>query len=253
MTVVSGGTLAVGSPGLGGALVVTTNLTFNGGTNVFKLGGPDDLVMVGGNLTFTAPVVISISPVGALTGRHVLYQYTGAISGVTTNNLIFASPRPLIFDLDTNTVGEVAINISGSVTLDWAGGTPGAPTAWDVNTTPNWLKGGNPDIFFPGDSVQFGDSATTNVIQLAATMQPAGVAMNNSSPYTFTGTGGITAGSFTLNGGSSLTLSNSGNVTLTGSGLALNAGTLNFSQPTNITLTGKISGGANWPRAAPTR
>ncbi len=244
VTVASGGTLAVGSPSSGGVLVVATNLTFNGGTNVFKFGGPDDLVMVGGNLTFTAPVVINISPVGPLTGRHVLYQYAGAISGVTTNNLIFSSARPLTFDLDTNTAGEVAINISGSITLDWAGGTPGAPTAWDVNTTPNWLNSGNPDIFFPGDSVQFGDSATTNVVRLAATMQPAGVTMNNSSPYTFTGTGGITAGSFALNGGSSLTLNNNGNVTLTGSGLALNAGTLNFSQPTNTTLTGKISGGA---------
>lgn len=245
VTVSPGGTLAVGSTTTGGTLTMAANLTFNGGTNTFKLGGPEDLVVVGGDLTFTAPVVININPVGSLTGTHILYQYAGALTGATTNNLKFSSPRPLNFVLDTNTPGVVAVTISGSVTLDWAGGAPGAPTAWDVNTTTNWLNGANPDIFFPGDAVQFGDSPVTNVVQLAAPMQPAAISLNSSAtPYTFTGVGGITAGSLAMNGGASLTLSNSGNVTLTGSGLALNLGTLTFAQPTNSTLTAQMAGDA---------
>jgi fibronectin-binding autotransporter adhesin len=243
VSVASGGTLAVGSPTVGGTLTVSTNLTFNGGTNAFKLGGPDDLVAVGGNLTFTAPTVIRIDPVGPLTGSHILYTYSGSISGVDTNNLIFSSPRPLAFVLDTNTPGVVSLNISGSVTLDWAGGAPSAPTAWNVNTTSNWLNSGTPDIFFAGDSVVFGEGANTNLVSLATTMQPAGVTMNNSATaYTFTGAGGLTAGSLSMNGGGSLTLSNAGNVTLTGSGVALTAGTLTFAQTTNTTLTAKLSG-----------
>ncbi len=50
VTLSAGGTLAVGSTSLGGTLAVGNNLTINGGTNVFKWGGPDDLVAVGGNL-----------------------------------------------------------------------------------------------------------------------------------------------------------------------------------------------------------
>ena len=243
VTVSPGGTLAVGSPTLGGTLTLTSDLTCNGGTNDFKLGGPDDLIVVGGNLTFTAPTVIRIDPVGALNGSHVLYQYTGTMSGVNTSNLKFSTPRPLTFVLDTSVPGIVSVTISGSVTLDWNGGVPAAPTAWDINTTANWLNGGNPDIFFNGDLVQFGDLANTNLVSLATTMQPGTIAMNNSSvPYTFIGAGGLGAGSFAMNGGGSLTLSNAGNVTLTGSGLALNAGTLTFNQVSNTTLTGKISG-----------
>jgi autotransporter-associated beta strand protein len=46
-----------------------------------------------------------------------------------------------------------------------------------------------------------------------------------------------------MNGSAGLTLSNAGNVTLTGSGLALNSGTLTFNQVSNSTLTAKIAGG----------
>ncbi len=65
---------------------------------------------------------------------------------------------------------------------------------------------------------------------------------NSSKSYAFIGAGGITAGSMKTFGGSSVTFSNTGDVTLTGSGLSLNAGTLTFAQPADTTLTAKISG-----------
>jgi fibronectin-binding autotransporter adhesin len=212
-----------------------------------KIGGPDDLVIVGGDLSFNAPTVIRVIPVGPL-GTHTLFTYTGTLSG--TNNIQFTAPRPLGFALDTSVPGVVAVTISGGVTLDWNGGTSGAPTAWDVNTTTNWLNAGTPDVFFGGDAVNFGDAALTNLVTLVASVQPASLNfINSSTPYTLTGPGGITSGGLTTEGGADVTLENSGNVTLTGRGLGLNAGTLTFNQPTNTTLTAKLSGYSGMAKA----
>ncbi len=244
LTLAPGGTLAIGTFSTGGTLTVTNNLVINGGTNTFKWGGPDDMIAVGGNLSITAPVVVKINPVGPLTGRHILYQYAGSSSGVTPDNFIFQSSRPLTYTLDTSVAGQVAVTISGSVTLNWDGGAPGAPTAWDANTTTNWLNLGSLDKFLTGDSVQFDDTGATNLVSLPTSVAAGAITFANSTmPYTLVGTGGITAGSLTTAGGGSVTFSNVGNTTLTGSGLALNGGTLTLAQPNNATLTAKISGG----------
>ncbi|MEI9863949.1 MAG: autotransporter-associated beta strand repeat-containing protein [Limisphaerales bacterium] len=243
VTLSPGGTLAAGSTSLGGTLAVGGNLTISGGTNVFKWGGPDDLVSVGGNLSITAPVVIKVNPVDLLNGRHVLYQYAGTKSGVTAGNFIFQSTRPLTFVLDTSVAGQVAVVISGSQVLSWRGGTASAPTAWDETHT-NWLKAGSPDHFLGGDSVQFDNTSLTNRVSIAATIDAGAVIFSNTAKsYVFTGAGGITAGSMKTIGGSSVTFSNTGDVTMTGSGLSLTAGTLTFAQPADTTLTAKIKGG----------
>ncbi len=244
LTLAAGGTLAVGSASLGGALTMVNDLTINGGTNLVKWGGPDDLIFVGGNLNINAPVFVRVSPVGPLNGRHVLYQYAGTSSGAIPANFTFQSSRPFSAVLDTSVAGQVAVIISGSPLLTWDGGAPSAPIDWDANITTNWLNAGNLDIFQNGDSVQFDDTAATNLVNVPTSVQAGGVAFANSTtPYTFIGAGGITAGSMTTSGGASVTFSNAGNTTLTGSGLALNAGTLTLSQPSNTTLTAKISGG----------
>src|SRR5262249_50720059 len=159
--------LASGSSILNGTLTAASNLTFNGGTNVFKLGGvADDRIVVGGNLNFASPTKIKINPVGPL-GTHILYQYSGTLSG--TNNISFVTPRPLTCTLNTSTSGVVAVTISGTVTLSWKGGAAGNPTEWNTTTT-NWLNGASASTFVNGDYVSFGDSALTNAVNFSNTV-----------------------------------------------------------------------------------
>ncbi|MCX6879523.1 MAG: autotransporter-associated beta strand repeat-containing protein [Verrucomicrobia bacterium] len=106
----------------------------------------------------------------------------------------------------------------------WAGTVPGGQ--WDINTTANWTAGGLPANYTDGDIVEFDDSAPgTTLVQLATTLAPGGVNVNNSTKnYTFTGPGKLTGPTgLTMNGTGILTVLTANDFTGT---TTLNAGTL---------------------------
>jgi len=88
MTVAAGGSIMPGSSLVQGTLAISNNLTFNGGTATFKLNstttpgsGVNDLITVGGDLSFTGPTTIHIEPVATLiTAPYTLFTYTGTLS-----------------------------------------------------------------------------------------------------------------------------------------------------------------------------
>ena len=249
VTVAAGGTIAPGSSLVQGTLAISNNLTFNGGSAIFKLGastfpggGFNDLVTVGGDLSFTGPTTIHIEPVAILsTSPYTLFTYTGTLSGI--GNVTVSSDTRYTFTLDTTSVpGSVLVSISGTAgSLVWQGGAPNAPNAWDVVTTSNWLNGASLDRFFQSDSVTFDDTATTTLVTMTAQVKPASITMNPSGNYVFNGNGSLLAGTLAANSGS-LIIANTNNNLFNGQGLQFNGGSVTFNQPTAASLTAKLSG-----------
>jgi autotransporter-associated beta strand protein len=251
MTVAAGGTIAPGSSLVQGTLAISNNLTFSGGAAIFKLNGStqpgsgvNDLVTVGGDLSFTGPTTIHIEPVATLsTSPYTLFTYAGTLSGI--GNVTVTSDTRYTFTLDTtSTPGSVLATINGTAgSLFWQGGAVNSPNAWDVVTTSNWLNGVSLDRFFQGDSVTFDDTASTTLVTMATQVKPASITMNPSGTYLFNGNGSLLAGTLAANNGS-LVIANTNNNLFNGQGIQFNGGAVTFNQPNAATLTAKLSGSA---------
>jgi autotransporter-associated beta strand protein len=248
-TVNAGGTLSPGSTVVEGTLTINSNLTFNGGSAIIKLidttnagAGINDLIAVGGNLSFTGPTTIQVVPVAGLVNNqpYTLFTYGGTLSGANNITLSSASPRYNLV-LDTSVAGVVRVVATGSGNILWHGGTVGNPNAWDVNTTSNWLNGVNADKFYQGDAVTFDDTATTTQVTIATQVKPATMTNNASSTYTLNGKGSLLAGTLVANNGT-FTIANTNNNLFTGNGIQLNGGSVTFNQPSNATITAQLSG-----------
>jgi autotransporter-associated beta strand protein len=247
-TVAAGGTLAPGSSVAEGTLTINSNLTFSGGTAIIKLNattnagaGINDLIAVGGNLSFTGPTTIKIVPVASLAGQpYTLFTYGGTLSGA--GNITLTSDSRYTYTLDTSVQGLVRVTIAGSAgNLLWHGGVAGKPNTWDVTTTSNWLNGASLDNFYQGDAVTFDDSATTMQVTMAAQVKPASVTNNGTSTYVLNGSGSLLAGSLVANSGT-FTIANTNNNLFNGEGIMINGGNVTFNQPSNATITAQLSG-----------
>jgi autotransporter-associated beta strand protein len=93
-----------------------------------------------------------------------------------------------------------------AASLVWQGGQNG--DAWDAALSGNWLNAAATDTFRTGDSVSFTAAGSAHpIVNLVAGLAPAAVTVDATSDYTFSGSGAIT-------GGTGLTKSGSGNLTL---------------------------------------
>jgi autotransporter-associated beta strand protein len=248
-SVAAGGTLAPGSSLVQGTLTINSNLTFSGGTAVLKLNattnagaGNNDLIAVGGDLSFTGPTTIQIVPVAGLVNQpYTLFTYGGTLSGANNITLASVSPR-YSFALDTSVPGLVrALPTGTGGNLLWQGGMAGNPNTWDVNTTSNWLNGATLDKFFQGDAVTFDDTATTTLVKMATVVKPASMTNNSTSTYVLNGSGSLLAGSLVANSGT-FTIANTNNNLFNGDGIVFNGGNVTFNQPSNSTITAQLSG-----------
>jgi autotransporter-associated beta strand protein len=249
VTVAAGGSITPGSSLVQGTLAISSNLTFSGGTATFKLNstttvgsGVNDLITVGGDLSFTGPTTIHIEPVATLiTAPYTLFTYTGTLSGI--GNVTVTSDTRYTFTLDTTSIpGSVLVTISGLAgNLVWQGGAINAPNAWDVVTTSNWLNGVTLDRFFQGDSVTFDDTASTPLVTMAAQVKPASITMNPSGTYVLNGNGSLLAGTLAANSGS-IVIANTNNNLFNGQGIQFNGGSVTINQPNTASLTAKLSG-----------
>jgi autotransporter-associated beta strand protein len=250
VTVTGSATLAPGSSLVEGTLTINSNLTFGAGsTAIFKLNatttagaGVNDLVAVGGNLSFTGPTKIRIVPVASLSSQpYTLFTYGGTLSGI--GNITLTSDARYTYTLDTSIPGQVRVTITGNAgNLLWRGGVAGNPNAWDVNTTSNWLNGASLDNFFQGDAVTFDDTASTTLVTLMSqAMKPASMTNNSTSTYVLNGSGSLLAGSLVANSGT-FTIANTNNNLFNGDGIVLNGGNVAFNQTSNATITAQLSG-----------
>ncbi len=193
--------------------VVTTTLD-TGGANVINVGA-----------VFNVP---------SYPATFTVVKYSGTIGGAGFNFTLGTVPTPTTLGYLSNDTAHAAIVLvltSGPKALTWAGTLS---YDWDIAGTANWSFGGGPIVFNNLDSVLFGDTASTNTVNLTTVVQPGAVTVNASSDYTFTGNGAISGPAALLKQGSgSLNLQETGGDTFSG-GVTVNGGTLVFGQDNGI-------------------
>ncbi len=167
-------------------------------------------LQVNGDVDFTAATPgVSISgglliPLSTGNG-YPLMTWTG--TGPTSTNgmaLTLSARETCHLSIVGNTLYLVVTSITPAQ-LVWSGAN-GAP--WNSTVT-NWLNGGSPDLYLPGDYVTFNDAAATFTVGISNNnVLPGGILFsNNTTAYTVTGTKAIAGGAgLTKAGSAALTL-----------------------------------------------
>jgi autotransporter-associated beta strand protein len=171
-----------------------------------------DQVTVTGNADFSSGATISLASLPAPNTYTLLTA--GSLSGTSpTLNAPPAGTTRSTFALNFDTVGKrIQLTVTGTPkTLNWTG-TSGTP--WDVNNTPNWTDGTITEKFFNLDSVNFLNGPTNRNVTLDQMITPGAIFVSNAlgNDYTISGSGSIADNGFI--GGTSLTKSGAGTLTL---------------------------------------
>jgi autotransporter-associated beta strand protein len=229
-TVYPGQTLTPVATGVAGTLTIGYgNLDMEGGTLHFDLddlSGTSDLINVYGTLTLNGLNNVDISGAGGPIAAGTYTLMTSFAMVGDTNNLQISGPLATsryTLALDTQTVANnLLLTVSGaSSNLTWSGNS--LTNVWDLKTTANWNS--DTEKFYGADTVTFDDSGSASPpVTLKGQLQPAGVTVNGTKNYTFSGTGYL-SGSYGLtnNGTGTLTLNTANNFV---GPVDVNAGTL---------------------------
>ena len=211
-----------------GTLTIAS-LTNNGGDMRFDLTSPagtnDKVIVTGAASLNGATVSVAGTP---LAGSYTLLTAGSLTGSVPTLN----APSGTRSTFSDSIVGKTLVLtvVGNSKSLAWTGGAATNGDTWDVNTTQNWSDNGGTttnEKFFNLDTVTFGNGPANRNINVAATVTPATVTVNNdaSNPYTFTGAGDISGANTTLVKSGAGTLIVANNNTYAGI-TTINAGTL---------------------------
>lgn len=215
-------TLATASLTLGSTIGVTNEFNFGTAAN------PTLPLVFATNLTVNGSVPVDVAGSQLTLGQFPLIRYVSA-SGLNANSFYLngAILTPGLAAYVSNNVANSSIDlvITTAPTLTWTGSNG---SAWDVNTTTNWLNQGTlqPTAYADGSYVRLDDSATgSTAISIASSVAPASITIsNNVKNYSLTGSGGITGtATFTKNGSALATI---GTVNTYTSNTIINAGTL---------------------------
>ena len=231
LSVGSGATLSAGARFKAGTLTVNNNvaltncvLSFDLGSTTTEGGGVNDLLTVNGDLALGGTISVNVFPIAGVLaeGTYRLVNYTGALLGGAS---VVTGPSPLHADGGHQYARPDQPRGRGlSGHLDLA---RHEQALWDINTTPNWLNGANPDVFLQGDNVVFDDTGSyTFAVNMAPaldpniiTLVPGSVSITTSNDLTLssleTTYGGRLSGPMPLYKGGSGTLTlNNGNTSM---------------------------------------
>lgn len=177
----------IGSLTLGVAGATTLDFSYN------FAGNPTNAALVAGTVTINGTSAIRIGGSFA-SGTFPVLKYS-SLSGAFSGTVV--GPRGVTATLSNDAVNQVIYVTVSSVStgIVWTGTNGLAPDLWDLNTTTNWLIGGQPTDYIenvpPGDTVSFNDSGS-GLVLLSNTVDPASITISNASVnYTFQGTGQI--------------------------------------------------------------
>lgn len=221
-TIVGGGTLSVATTNLAGGVILpggatidvtngtlNTTLTTNGTTLVcsnLAFGGSGGVVSaqfnagtnsnpaipfinVTNNLTAVGTVTVNILGSGFTAGVVPLIQYSGSISG--GGSFVLGVVQGFAgFVTNNTTAQQIQLVITGVSVLDWRALVN---TNWDLATL-NWydLSNNVPASFGNGATIFFDDSTSNSFVNIATTVLPGTMTLNNNaSNYVFRGTGNI--------------------------------------------------------------
>jgi autotransporter-associated beta strand protein len=220
------GTIQAGSNTLTGTLTFGGGLSESGGVvNKFILSsnpnGPNnDLISVTGNLTLSGLNTVSVSgslPNGA---NYTLFQYSGSLGG-SVANLTLTGATGYLTNIANTIVLHTLATTRGPTNITWVGNS--VNNYWDTSVTTNWVNTGVLDYFIASDNVIFSNTGGNNpFVSIVGSVTPNSAVVNTASNYVFAGTGSI-------DGSASLTVSNGSLTILT---------TNNYTGPT--TLAGGI-------------
>lgn len=223
---VANGATITGTGSTTGLLAMSGGSTFAANTS--------GVAFTANGVTFTGATNLIFN--GATTNGSTYDLFTYGAGGVSGLSNLTSTFRTTFTDTGTKITGTVS---TGTRTWNTTSGV------WESGgATTNWLEGDQK--YFNGDTVTFGNPASSSIITLNGSLLPAGVvSVNNTNPYTFTGSGSIggTAG-LTKDGGGSLTIATAN--TYTG-GTTINAGPLALSGSGTLgatTGTVALGGGA---------
>ncbi len=254
---VSGGASTLATPSLTLHSSATLNLSY--GTlwgNPFQPAISDVSINTGTALTANGTnIVINLTGSGFSVGQFPLIKYSGSIGG---NG--FAAFKLGTVPVGVPTAAQLVNNIANKSidlsiplvnSLTWNGNVS---ASWDIITTPNWRDSlgaaayrqyGTTNIY--GDVVTFDDSLSNPLqtnINLTTMLSPSSVNVAGySTPYTISGSGRLSGGTFlNVSGSASLTITTANDYTggsmlsagtvLVGNDAALGAGT--------VTLAGSV-------------
>jgi len=190
-----GDSVAVGTLIFDGNLSLTNGTALNYNlTSVTNTGGADnDLIAVTGDLILDDGIAVYFQHGQTLpetNGTYTILTYGGNLIGGATNFVAINPGNRFSYVFDDSTPGEIRVHISGAPeALVWQG--DGSGNLWDVNVTKNWLRGGNPDAFFQGDTVLFETGSASPAISLTGPLAPASVIVSNTVNFVFSGSGKI--------------------------------------------------------------
>ncbi len=188
---------------------------------------PSVPVVYATNLVINTGGVILPPLAGYSIGQFPLIKYNGTIGGAGFGGLALgALPAGVTATLVNNTANHTIDLQVTAAGIQWTGANS---TNWDIGTTVNWF---NPvsslaETYADGETVVFGDTATTFNVNTAQALQPGGITVNATNNYSFSssGTSGISgSASLIKNGSGTLTVSCTNN-TFTG-GTFITGGTL---------------------------
>jgi autotransporter-associated beta strand protein len=254
LTLQAGANVALGGTNNTGQITVGGSLTMNGANFTWDCGpsfGTSDGITVTNGLNLSGTNIFNINAIGGFspTGTNVLIKYAVGQLVTNVNTRLIASNNGARYVLQmvdpAATPGQICVKlITPSPLLTWVGDVANNPTNWDVKITSNWIQNGTNDIFFTSDLVQFDDTASNCVVNVAGPVGPMNMTFQNvTSNYVFNGKGAITTSTITNVMGASITFSNLGNNFVTGTGIVLNTNTITFAQPnTNGTLVSDLYG-----------
>lgn len=218
---------------ISGAGTTTGLLTMAAGSSIALPGGATTTSLTVNGVNFSGATTVTFDTPGLASTNYDVLNYG---SGTVTNpgNLSVAWRGTLTND----TANKKFVFTSGSAAARTWSASSGT---WDVYSSANFAEGDNK--FISGDSVTFGEPASTSAVTLSGRLSPASVTVNNTSnAYTFTGADGTAD----ITGSGSLTKSGAGGLTITTAqtytgATSVNGGTLKFTGTGAIGSTSGIS------------
>ncbi|MFT3992390.1 MAG: autotransporter-associated beta strand repeat-containing protein [Luteolibacter sp.] len=168
----------------------------------------NDKIAITGNLSLSGTVKIVVNPLNTqlAPGVYTLATYTGSLTG-SVSNLSVDVPEgtPYTLSVGSGSIQLTVPTVRAPASLVWRGNAG----AWNLATSSNWLRSGSPDVFVAGDTVAFNNTgAGAPTVTLSTALPVAGVTVDGSTNYTFTGAGYISgSGGLTKNGSGTLTIS----------------------------------------------
>lgn len=187
--------ISPGSTDAYGTLTVKQAMTLVEGARLelqVAVDAPHDSLVVESTLTLQDGAILMINPaVGQLPEGPYLVAKANALVADLSKVKIEGLPgiaTELQYNAEEKSLYLVVKGVRSAAKVNWSGAENGN---WDLATSMNWLNNEVQDMFVTGDSVVFGNEATTRTVNITDNLTPAYVEVNNSLPYVFDGTGAL--------------------------------------------------------------